>query len=238
MALSTGRPAWVLPSTLPCGVRTFLERCHPRSPGRLLRTQSREPDRPYHPHHDACSCRHRVVAGARARRVRPATRRPGGADRTRAAGTRSGPRGLRRAPGRRRVHRRLPRVTRSRSRGAQADRGRPRSAFVGPMARRPAPRVRREHPVGGRHPRRGVHRRRDGPADPARIGRSVRIGPVPVRTTERRPDRPRPGSRRPRHADPDRRRDLPRRGPAAQRCADVRQHPALPPPGARGGWPC
>src|SRR5437867_4275878 len=38
VALSAGRPAWALPSTLPCGVRTFLERfSRPRPPDRLLR---------------------------------------------------------------------------------------------------------------------------------------------------------------------------------------------------------
>jgi hypothetical protein len=39
VALSAGHPAWALPSTLPCGVRTFLERHtipRPRPPGRLL----------------------------------------------------------------------------------------------------------------------------------------------------------------------------------------------------------
>jgi hypothetical protein len=36
VALSAGRPAWVLPSTLPCGVRTFLDTEVPRPPGQLL----------------------------------------------------------------------------------------------------------------------------------------------------------------------------------------------------------
>ena len=31
-----GRPGWVLPTTLPCGVRTFLDTCVPRSPGQLV----------------------------------------------------------------------------------------------------------------------------------------------------------------------------------------------------------
>jgi hypothetical protein len=46
VALSAGRPAWVLPSTLPFGARTFLERLRPRSPGRLLRGTSIRA--PYH----------------------------------------------------------------------------------------------------------------------------------------------------------------------------------------------
>ena len=41
MALSAGRPAWALPSTLPFGARTFLERFRPRPPGRLLRPEYR-----------------------------------------------------------------------------------------------------------------------------------------------------------------------------------------------------
>ena len=36
-----GSPRLGVTSTLPCGVRTFLERCRPRPPGRLLRAQSR-----------------------------------------------------------------------------------------------------------------------------------------------------------------------------------------------------
>ncbi len=31
-----GHPGWVLPTTLPCGVRTFLDTCVPRSPGQLV----------------------------------------------------------------------------------------------------------------------------------------------------------------------------------------------------------
>ena len=42
----SGRPAWELPSTLPCGVRTFLDRlgCRPRPSGGLT-TSFYEPDR-------------------------------------------------------------------------------------------------------------------------------------------------------------------------------------------------
>ncbi len=37
-----GRPGWVLPTTLPCGVRTFLDNWRlPRSPGRLVRRPPR-----------------------------------------------------------------------------------------------------------------------------------------------------------------------------------------------------
>ena len=32
-----GHPGWALPTTVPCGVRTFLDACAPRSPGRLVR---------------------------------------------------------------------------------------------------------------------------------------------------------------------------------------------------------
>ena len=34
-----GHPGWALPTTAPCGVRTFLDACAPRSPGRLVREQ-------------------------------------------------------------------------------------------------------------------------------------------------------------------------------------------------------
>ena len=34
-----GCPGWVLPTTLPCGVRTFLDTCVPRSPGQLVHGQ-------------------------------------------------------------------------------------------------------------------------------------------------------------------------------------------------------
>ena len=47
-----GHPGWVLPTTLPCGVRTFLSRrpsyddCRPRPPGRLARAQQCTPATP------------------------------------------------------------------------------------------------------------------------------------------------------------------------------------------------
>ena len=38
-----GHPGWVLPTTLPCGGRTFLDACAPRSPGRLVRVKGTAP---------------------------------------------------------------------------------------------------------------------------------------------------------------------------------------------------
>ena len=43
VALSAGHPAWALPSTLPCGVRTFLDSFEPRPPGQLLQHEYRCP---------------------------------------------------------------------------------------------------------------------------------------------------------------------------------------------------
>src|ERR671930_1301696 len=91
VALSAGRPAWALPSTLPCGVRTFLERCRPRPPGRLLRAQyrkrvapNRSPGRIIRRIH-ACAGRVRVAVGDLVRRVHERTRGPRRPDRPGAA---------------------------------------------------------------------------------------------------------------------------------------------------------
>ena len=237
MALSTGRPVWVLPSTLPCGVRTFLERCRPRSPGRLLRTQSREP-RPavssaprcvLVPPSRGCRCSRSPRApsnpSARRRRSRPRSSRPA--------------RPSRPPPRARPSSEFIDAYRESPDRGVEAL----KQIVVGPDLRswvrwldvqhrefegtiRSAADIRDVEFIGTVTARR---------IPLASVG-SVRIGPVPVRAAGRRPDRPRPGPRRPRHADPDGRRDVPRRGPAAQRRTDVRQHPAVPPPGAHGGW--
>ncbi len=147
MALSAGRPAWVLPSTLPCGVRTFLERRRPRSPGRLLRAQYRRGFGGSRSERDARAVapgrRGSAVSSAPSMRARVAlvalpvlvlaacAREPVGpaapiAPAQLAPGSRA--RRLRRATGRRRVRRGLPRVARSRGRAARSrPRGRPRS---------------------------------------------------------------------------------------------------------------
>ena len=42
-----GHPGWVLPTTVPCGVRTFLDALAPRSPGGLVAAQAYRPGCPH-----------------------------------------------------------------------------------------------------------------------------------------------------------------------------------------------